>query len=578
MKKGFFRVTVFFLATHILCSPQTAQADSARITPNRNPVSAAAAADVFQGAAADTIKILYDLSAKTGDDGKTYIPVDMGYGVAWADRNTGADNTNEPGSYFRWGDPDATNYSIGEKYRTWSKICAANSDFADEYDMAKGNMGNRWRMPSKSEYTDLLNNTTVTDNHTFTSKTDNSKSILFPATGNYYTTIHMDADYQYYWTKTYGKTIGSQYCVYCLVRTGNNTYKVAYTDVSNGNIGSNRGIACRAIYVPPFTPCTLTVSVDGYLYRYLCEPGQEVTVTAHATAENHIFDRWTEDGNTRATRTFTVTNDISYTATFKEKPAETHIVLNEDGDDAHYDDFAAYDGLTAATVTLNRRFIQGYWSTLCLPFDVSGGTLCTLGLTGRVFEFRHATGNANADGDGVTLYFAQAKKMEAGKGYIVNANAKLAAKTQFIFPNVTIDVTNDRVKPLNGTDKYDELAEYTGYNDGTETIQLVGTLRKGQLKGSAGDNTYMGLKDNTIYYPNISTGNIILAYRGVFRSTLPMNIRRVRIVAEGEEMTEMTVTDDGLKESAKTRKIIRNAALYIEREGITYNAYGQRIN
>ena len=291
-----------------------------------------------------------------------------------------------------------------------------------------------------------------------------------------------------------------------------------------------------------------------------------------------MFDRWTEDGSTRATRTFTVTDNMSYTATFKEKPAETHIVLNEYGDDAYYDDFAAYDGVTATTVTLNRRFTQGNWSTLCLPFEVGYGTLRKLGLTGCVFEFRHATGNANPDGNGVTLYFARAEKLEAGKGYIVNPNSKLAEKTQFVFPNVTINVTNDKVKPLDGADKYDELADYTGYNDGKENIQLVGTLRKGLLKGTTGNNTYMGLKDNTIYYPNIAIGNIILAYRAVFRSTIPLDISRVRIVADGEDTGELEI-DNGelIKDNSSARKFIRNGILLIEHNGVTYNTQGQTI-
>lgn len=553
-------------------SPQPAQADSTRISPKRNTVSAASVADVFQGATADTIKILYDLSAKTGDDGKTYIPVDMGYGVAWADRNVGAADANATGSYFRWGDSDASHYTIGQTYLDWTTRCSANNDFASQYDMAKSNMGNRWRMPSKSDYTDLITYSTITDNNRFTNRTDNSKYILFPATGNYYGTTQYDAAYQYYWTKTYGGTKNDKSYVYCLVRTGNNTYKSAYTDIEGRNIPPHWGIACRAIYVPPFTPCTLTVSVNGQLYRYLCEPGQEVTVTAHATAENHVFDRWTEDGNTRATRTFTVTDDMTYTATFKEKPAEKHIILDENADNAHYDEFAAdYDGVTVTSATLNRTFSAGRWSTMTLPFEVSRGMMSSNGLWGCVYEFRHATGNASTT---VTLYFTRATRMEAGKCYIINPSESLAKRSCFLFGNVTVNLNKDKGEALNSVTAYNSL---DGYNDGTGSIELVGTLRNGMLSESAGNNTYMGLKGNRIYYPNTSTGSTIHAYRGVFRSTTPMNISRIRIVVEDEEMTELEVADDEIQNSPETRKLIRDGKLYIRCNGVTYDATGQRI-
>ena len=129
-------------------------------------------------------------------------------------------------------------------------------------------------------------------------------------------------------------------------------------------------------------------------------------------------------------------------------PDEAIITLTENGDNDYYDAFkAAYDGQTI-NVTYNRQFTEGRWSTMCLPFNVAGGMMRSNGMYGRVYEFKYATGNANV-GEGVNLYFAIAKEIEAGKCYIVNANATLAGKTSFVFIGVTIDLSKDNGDALN---------------------------------------------------------------------------------------------------------------------------------
>jgi hypothetical protein len=89
----------------------------------------------------------------------------------------------------------------------------------------------------------------------------------------------------------------------------------------------------------------------------------------------------------------------------------------------------------------------------------------------------------------------------------------------------------------------------------------------------------MGLKDNKIYYPNITTGSTILAYRGIFRSkTGTLNAERIRIIVDGEDMGELRI-DKGemLIDSAEPRKFIENGVLYIERNGVIYDATGKRV-
>ncbi len=860
--------------------------------------SADAAVSVYQNVAASSTKILYNLDPRTGDDGLTYIPVDMGYGVAWADRNVGATGTNVIGSYFRWGDPVASN-TFNSSIHIDASGFSTGDKLSNEQDAAYVNMGTCWHMPDKNELLALKGNTDLSNNNTFTNKTDNTKSIVFLA-GGYKGNSHYDPDYQYYWSREYAmygynsKSKSNERTCFAFVRCTDNVYYASNYDKDDyyGN-EYYLGMPVRAIYEPVYPTYTLTINVGDKAYQYICQAGQNITVTA-VPDEGYAFSEWTDNHNTTAVRTFTMTGNITttatfvlgtqyydvtvassntdygtvdvtaindvesgtgitvsgstltigsttvtatkttddaqytytfsgwtdtegnalpatvtgdlniranftrttnsyavrflngeevlqntnveygqtpaytgeqpvkaqtdeytyafsgwdpaittvtgaqdYTATFSSTPrsytltwdfaggatataeedythgtveygttitapadptktgytfngwtpdvAETmpaantaytaqwtlsettydvtiesgnagygtvsvaaindveegtaitvsgntltvgettvtatatagsygysyafsswtdgegnalpetvtedltvranftrelNLVLDEHAEDGDefYDDFAArYNGETAKTVTLNRQFTQSRWATLCLPFEVSSGLMTNLNMKGRVYEFKHATGTAT-EGDKVTLYFAQAASLTAGKCYIVNANAKLAGRTEFVFPNVTINTDSDKVAPLNSVGQYNQLS---GYSDGEGTIQLVGTLRLGTLKGTESGNTYMGLKENKIYYPNIESGSTVWAYRGVFRSTTPLGAQRIRIVVEGEEgetVTELEVVNGELQQAGETRKFVQDGILYIEHDGVLYDATGRRVN
>ncbi len=83
------------------------------------------------------------------------------------------------------------------------------------------------------------------------------------------------------------------------------------------------GLPIRPIYQPTFTIYTLTINVGSYKYIYKCQSGQNITVDVHATELGATFNEWSEDHNTNATRTFTVTADATYTASFAAAPTYT---------------------------------------------------------------------------------------------------------------------------------------------------------------------------------------------------------------------------------------------------------------
>lgn len=287
----------------------------------------------------------------------------------------------------------------------------------------------------------------------------------------------------------------------------------------------------------------------------------------------YVFSGWTDGTNTYGVNDIlpaVTTDDVVYTAVFEQEPLELHIVLIEDEDADYYTWFSdKYNGRRATTVTLNRQFTQGKWATLCLPFDVSTALITSQGMMNRVYEFKYTKGNEE---EGLTLYFAQAKRLEAGKGYIVNANATMAKKTSFVFPGV---VVNTEADVNSGFD----IANLEGYSS-QGTVYLVGTLRTGLLLGSETGTRYMGLKDNKIYYPNSEQGTSVRAYRGIFRNTEDMQVSRVRIVVEGEDgnqVSELEVVNGALEDSALPMKVMLNGILYIQRNGELFDAQGQKV-
>lgn len=128
--------------------------------------------------------------------------VDLGLpsGLLWAAGNIGADKPEDYGLYFAWG--ETTGYTaeqVTSGVRAFSQdvynsgpAASISTDLTLEQDAAHVNLGGNWRMPTKAEYQELLDNCNVVwtndyngtgiKGRTFTSKV-NGKSVFFPAAG-----------------------------------------------------------------------------------------------------------------------------------------------------------------------------------------------------------------------------------------------------------------------------------------------------------------------------------------------------------------------------------------------------------
>ena len=138
-----------------------------------------------------------------------FIDLGLPSGLKWAKCNVGAKTETDYGYCFQWGSTTSSTVSectwanapfnggssnYNETYFNSVKdtVCP-NGILAKEYDAASQIMGGEWRMPTQTEYQELLDYTNhewTTINgvkgRKFASKTDESKYIFIPAAGCYY--------------------------------------------------------------------------------------------------------------------------------------------------------------------------------------------------------------------------------------------------------------------------------------------------------------------------------------------------------------------------------------------------------
>ena len=133
--------------------------------------------------------------------------VDLGLSVKWAKCNIGAEKETDAGLYFAWG--ETTGYTVSQvgtdkqfslsKYNYWnSNLTKYNQSdgktvLDPEDDAATQIMGEGWRMPTQSEFQELINNTNKewttingVNGYKFTSIKEGyqNNSIFIPAAGN----------------------------------------------------------------------------------------------------------------------------------------------------------------------------------------------------------------------------------------------------------------------------------------------------------------------------------------------------------------------------------------------------------
>ena len=161
-------------------------------------------------------------------NGVTYEYVDLGLPsrLKWAKCNVGAEKETDAGLYFAWG--ETTGYTASQvgtdKHFSWSDYKYGNSDSnLTKYNQSDGKtvlestddaasqiMGGDWRMPTKGEFQELLDNTTkewtqVNGVNGFKFTGSNGNYIFIPAAGSCYDgSVGYVGNYGYVWSSSLG--------------------------------------------------------------------------------------------------------------------------------------------------------------------------------------------------------------------------------------------------------------------------------------------------------------------------------------------------------------------------------------
>lgn len=140
------------------------------------------------------------------DDTEQHEAIDLGLSVLWATCNVGADSPEDYGSRYAWGETSTkSSYTIGN-CETWEEDIDDIS--GTDRDVAYVKWGMPWRMPTRAEFYELVNNcdwewTTQGGIRGCKVTGKNGNSIFLPAAGeragkSYYDT----GDDGYYWSST----------------------------------------------------------------------------------------------------------------------------------------------------------------------------------------------------------------------------------------------------------------------------------------------------------------------------------------------------------------------------------------
>lgn len=223
---------------------------------------------------------------------------------------------------------------------------------------------------------------------------------------------------------------------------------------------------------------------------------------------------------------------------------------------------AALIGQTVNVIIKRPLPLNGDYSTICLPFDLSAAQIADpdCPLHGFVIkEFDHSDKNDDA----VDLFLRQVTSIEAGKPYFVRFAG--AASDNRLSP-----LTFNNVKIKCSTPVEVESAG---------GVQPYGIFNPHALTG--GDHTtYFLSSNNTLYWPSANgTINGFRVYVHIDPSTplgnalyhgAPMRIRESSNSATGVDQV-----DGG--QVPNTRKVLREGQIIIIRDGKEYNAQGMRI-
>lgn len=202
---------------------------------------------------------------ESGGDGIDHEYVDLGLpsGTLWATCNVGATYPAEAGNYYAWGETttkSSYNWSTyfdaldseGGSFKKYS--LGGKTTLDPEDDVAYVAWGSDWRMPTKTEIQELIDNTNIsTDGNTYVLTSQiNSKKIVFPQSGYYDETSFVNATSKasrisHIWSKTLNEIFSDS--AYILDMSKNEATSPFISQKYITSLYRYKGLPVRAVYV-----------------------------------------------------------------------------------------------------------------------------------------------------------------------------------------------------------------------------------------------------------------------------------------------------------------------------------------
>lgn len=183
--------------------------------------------------------------------------VDLGLpsGTKWAPFNLGAKSDSEFGGYYGWG--DATGLNDSEYSRDYAVGIGSTTDISGNtsYDVITAKWGSYWKMPTTTQYEELMNSNYTTwtyvsdykgvsglNGYEIASKTDATKKIFLPLSGYMNSGIVTDqGSVAYYWTSNFDPEYTKGYYF----------RPIGPNDGITGTYDKQRHYSIRGVYVAP---------------------------------------------------------------------------------------------------------------------------------------------------------------------------------------------------------------------------------------------------------------------------------------------------------------------------------------
>ena len=245
-----------------------------------------------------------------------------------------------------------------------------------------------------------------------------------------------------------------------------------------------------------------------------------------------------------ASNAYATASGLDLTATAIKVGGALALADNADNSDL----IALYENVEA-NITLSGRTLykDGYWNTLCLPFDVTiaesplvGATVKELDTEGT-YDTDKKTGYDTTSGT-LYLYFKDATEIVAGKPYLVKWAATTPDNFESpVFNSVTIDNTASTT--------------VTASNKGLNTVQFIGNYSPVTLTGSDASNYYLGT-GSKLYWP--SQNRTMNSFRAYFHVDLGGNANVKAFVLNLDDTTTGIVS----MEDVRSKMEDVNAAWY----------------